>query len=68
MSFLRTLVESYFVFPDPYEDQFEKREKATKEGVAKNEYQRLKNVAKGVKGGKVKGQLPYLVVSLPART
>lgn len=41
---------------DPYEDQFEKREKARNEGIAKNEYQRLKNVAKSMKGGKVKGK------------
>ncbi|XP_039265046.1 ribosome biogenesis regulatory protein homolog [Styela clava] len=31
---------------DPYEDQFEKRSKAKKERVAKNELQRLRNIAK----------------------
>jgi len=37
---------------DPYEDQFEKRETAKKERVAKNELQRLRNIAKNQKGGK----------------
>ena len=40
---------------DPYEDQFEKRRKQKDESVAKNEYQRLKNLAKGMKGVKIKG-------------
>ena len=40
---------------DPYEDQFEKRDKARKEGIAKNEYQRLKNIAKNAKGSRLKG-------------
>jgi len=31
---------------DPNEDQFEKRQKAKKERVAKNEFQRLKNIAR----------------------
>ena len=41
---------------DPYEDQFEKKRKQKDESVAKNEYQRLKNLARGMKGGKVKGE------------
>ena len=35
-----------FFFLDPYEDQFEKRDQAKKERVAKNEYQRLRNIAR----------------------
>ncbi|ELT92238.1 hypothetical protein CAPTEDRAFT_171414 [Capitella teleta] len=35
---------------DPYEDQFEKRGKAKNERVAKNELQRLRNVARNMKG------------------
>jgi len=35
---------------DPNEDQFEKRMKAKKERVSKNELQRLRNVARGMKG------------------
>ncbi|XP_067938251.1 ribosome biogenesis regulatory protein homolog isoform X2 [Watersipora subatra] len=35
---------------DPFEDQYEKRKTAKKERVAKNEYQRLKNLAKNNKG------------------
>ena len=34
---------------DPYEDQFEKKIQAKKERVAKNEYQRLRNIAKNKK-------------------
>ena len=34
---------------DPYEDQFEKRDQAKKERVAKNEYQRLRNIARNRK-------------------
>ena len=41
---------------DPYEDQFEKRDKKRSEAVAKNEFQRLKNIAKTLKGGRVKGR------------
>lgn len=37
------------VFLDPYEDQFEKKIQAKKERVAKNEYQRLRNIAKNKK-------------------
>ena len=36
-------------FLDPYEDQFEKRNQAKKERVAKNEYQRLRNIARNRK-------------------
>lgn len=39
---------------DPYEDQFEKRNKEKKERVAKNELQRLRNIARNMKG---KGEL-----------
>jgi len=35
---------------DPYEDQFAKRQKAKKEAVAKNELQRLRNIARNMKG------------------
>lgn len=34
---------------DPYEDQFEKKIQAKKEKIAKNEYQRLRNIAKNKK-------------------
>ena len=34
---------------DPYEDQFEKKIQAKKERTAKNEYQRLRNIAKNKK-------------------
>lgn len=34
---------------DPYEDQFEKKNQAKKERVAKNEYQRLRNIARNRK-------------------
>lgn len=37
---------------DPNEDQFEKAETEKKERVAKNELQRLRNIAKNQKGGK----------------
>lgn len=37
---------------DPNEDQFEKAANAKKERVAKNELQRLRNIAKNQKGGK----------------
>ena len=33
-------------YPDPYEDQFEKKLKERKERIAKNEYQRLRNIAR----------------------
>ncbi|KAI0214871.1 Ribosome biogenesis regulatory protein [Lamellibrachia satsuma] len=35
---------------DPYEDQFEKRQKKRKENIAKNELQRLRNLARNMKG------------------
>ena len=41
---------------DPLEDQFEKRRQEKKERVAKNEYQRLKNIARNQKG-KIKGTI-----------
>ena len=44
---------------DPYEDQYEKRKTAKKERIAKNEYQRLRNIAKNTKKG---GKL-FVVVS-----
>lgn len=34
---------------DPYEDQFEKKFEAKKERFAKNEYQRLRNIARNRK-------------------
>lgn len=40
---------------DPYEDQFEKKASARKEQIAKNEYQRLKNISRAGKGGAIKG-------------
>lgn len=40
---------------DPYEDQFEKKASERKEKVAKNEYQRLRNIARAGKGGAVRG-------------
>lgn len=39
------------LFPDPYEDQFEKLSKEKKEKIAKNELQRLRNIARNRKGG-----------------
>ena len=36
--------------PDPFEDQFEKRQKKRKENSAKNELQRLRNLARNMKG------------------
>ena len=48
---------------DPYEDQFAKRKKAKSERVAKNELQRLRNVARS---RKMKGtqifQIHYIVM------
>ena len=35
---------------DPYEDQFAKRMNAKKERIAKNELQRLRNIARNMKG------------------
>ena len=42
---------------DPYEDQFEKKATARKEQIAKNEYQRLRNISRAVKSGTVKGDM-----------
>jgi len=44
--------EHVVFFADPMEDQFEKRVKAKKERVAKNELQRLRNIARNSKKGK----------------
>ena len=38
-----------YFYLDPYEDQFEKKIQAKKERIAKNEYQRLRNIAKNKK-------------------
>jgi len=38
------------IFADPFEDQYAKRKEAKSERVAKNEYQRLRNIAKNSKG------------------
>jgi regulator of ribosome biosynthesis len=43
---------------DPFEDQFEKKQKDKKERVAKNEYQRLRNIARHEKG--IRLQAPLL--------
>ena len=54
------LIEALFIpcgFLDPYEDQFEKKSEKRKERVAKNEYQRLRNIARSQKSAKVKGIL-----------
>ena len=45
----------FFHYLDQYEDQFEKRSKEREERIAKNEYQRLRNLARDKKG-KVKGK------------
>lgn len=51
--------ERYYCFfvcnTDPYEDQFEKQSVDRKERISKNEYQRLQNIAKSQKGGRIKG-------------
>lgn len=44
---------------DPYEDQFEKQSEAKKERIAKNEYQRLRNIARAEKSGTLKGTCQY---------
>ncbi|XP_003382917.1 PREDICTED: ribosome biogenesis regulatory protein homolog [Amphimedon queenslandica] len=43
---------------DPYEDPFEKKSEDRKERIAKNEYQRLRNIARADKSGRVKAPLP----------
>ena len=53
--YLYHIVVDMCTFVDPYEDQFEKHSEARKEKIAKNEYQRLKNIAKNTKGKRVKG-------------
>lgn len=40
---------------DPYQDYFEKEAEERKERIAKNEYKRLKNIARTEKGGRLKG-------------
>ena len=52
----------YDVFVDPFEDQFEKRAKDKSERVAKNEYQRLRNLAKS-QDTKITGLSVYLCLS-----
>ena len=46
-----------YIHIDPYEDQFEKHSEARKERIAKNEYQRLRNIAKTEKSGRIKGKI-----------
>ena len=41
---------SVCIYADPFEDQFAKRQKAKKEAVTKNELQRLRNIARNMKG------------------
>lgn len=48
------------IYIDPYEDQFEKRSEKRKEAIAKNEYQRLRNISRSIKGSKVKGKVKQL--------
>ena len=43
------VIHLFCFFSDPYEDQFEKKNQAKKERVAKNEYQRLRNIARNRK-------------------
>lgn len=45
----QTYLTWFSFFLDPYEDQFEKVAKEKKERVAKNELQRLRNIAKNQK-------------------
>lgn len=45
----KDLYYNHFFFSDPYEDQFAKKIEAKKERVAKNEYQRLRNIARNKK-------------------
>jgi len=48
-----------FISSDPNEDQFAKRLGAKKERVAKNEFQRLKNIARA---NKVNGKYNLLIL------
>lgn len=50
MILLTSFSELCKYFADPNEDQFEKRIKAKKERVAKNEFQRLRNLARNKAG------------------
>ena len=50
-----TPINFFFSNVDSLEDQFEKRRQEKKERVAKNEYQRLRNIARNRKG-KIKGK------------
>ena len=55
---VRTIVKHCMIHVhiiDPYEDQFEKQSEARKERIAKNEYQRLRNIARAEKSGTLKG-------------
>ena len=56
-TWLMTPLSTFFFFSnvDSLEDQFEKRRQEKKERVAKNEYQRLRNIARNQKG-KIKGK------------
>ncbi len=47
--FSTILILFVFISLDPNEDQFAKRTAAKKERVAKNEFQRLKNIARANK-------------------
>lgn len=47
-------LSSLYIFSDPYQDYFEKKAEERKEKVAKNEYQRLRNISRGQKG-RIKG-------------
>ena len=42
--------QALYIFSDPYQDYFEKEGEERKEKVAKNEYQRLRNISRGQKG------------------
>ena len=54
--YIRSCIHIY-IHIDPYEDQFEKRSEVRKERIAKNEYQRLRNIAKTEKSGRIKGKM-----------
>lgn len=51
-----------FFFKDPFEDQFEKLSNARKEQRAKNELNRLKNIARAVKKGQGRRRSLFLVL------
>lgn len=48
-----------FFLSDPYEDQFAKKIEAKKERIAKNEYQRLRNIARNKK---IAGKLTWILL------